>query len=590
MITVLFCWAVTVEADPVQILGDMNGDGRADVLLRHTDGRWFYYPMDGRNSITSQRGMADLTRNLDWQFAGIGDLNGDGKDDALLRHTDGRWFYYPMDGRNAITDQRGMADLTRNLDWQFAGIGDLNGDGKDDALLRHTDGRWFYYPMDGRNSITDQRGTADLTRNLDWQFAGIGDLNGDGKDDALLRHTDGRWFYYPMDGRNSITDQRGTADLTRNLDWQFAGIGDLNGDGKDDVLLRHTDGRWFYYPMDGRNSITDQRGTADLTRNLDWQFAGIGDLNGDGKDDVLLRHTDGRWFYYPMDGRNAITDQRGMADLTRNLDWSIAGADMAAPEPPTPPPGNGGSAGSAVVSLPGVSLEMVSIPGGTFRMGDLSGNGYRDERPVRSVTLRPFKLGKYEVTFAQWDACVADGGCLSGGEDYGLAADDFAGRGHRPVGYISWNDAQTFIEWLNDRTDGNFRLPTEAEWEYAARAGSTTEYSWGDNIGSNRANCIGCGSEWDGGSPVPVGYFPANAWGLHDMHGNVEEWTEDCWHEDYTGAPSDGSAWISGHCFVRMVRGGGTDNTPRALRSAFRNVYFRWERWYSIGFRLAQDN
>ena len=307
---------------PAPVLGDFNGDGKDDVLLRHTDGRWFYYPMDGRNHITDQRGYADLTRNLDWQFAGIGDLNGDGRDDVLMRHTDGRWWYYPMDGRRHITAERGLAGLTRNLDWHVAGMGDLNGDGKDDVLLRNKNGRWYYYPMNGRRFLADERGYADLTRDLDWQFAGIGDLNGDGKDDVLLRHTDGRWDYYPMDGRNPIADQRGLAGLTRNLAWRVAGMGDLNGDGKDDVLLRHTDSRWYYYPMDGRRFLTDARGYAGLTRNLAWQVAGIGDLNGDGRDDVLLRHTDSRWYYYPMDGRNYLADERGYANLTRNPDWS----------------------------------------------------------------------------------------------------------------------------------------------------------------------------------------------------------------------------------------------------------------------------
>ena len=152
--------------------------------------------------------------------------------------------------------------------------------------------------MNGRRHIVSQRGLADLTRNRDWQFAGIGDLNGDGKDDVLLRHEDGRWYYYPMNGRRHIVSQRGYADLTRNRAWQFAGIGDLNGDGKDDVLLRHEDGRWWYYPMNGRRHITTERGQAGLTASLAWQFTGIGDLNGDGNDDVLLRHEDGRWFYY----------------------------------------------------------------------------------------------------------------------------------------------------------------------------------------------------------------------------------------------------------------------------------------------------
>ena len=591
LLTALLCGVATLAAadthgsgvGPAPVLGDLNGDGRDDVLLRHTDGRWFYYPMDGRRHITSQRGLADLTRKLDWQVAGIGDFNEDGKDDVLLRHEDGRWFYYPMNGRRHITSQRGLADLTRKLDWQVAGIGDLNGDGKDDVLLRHEDGRWFYYPMDGRRHITSQRGLADLTRKLDWRVAGIGDFNGDGKDDVLLRHTDGRWFYYPMDGRRHITSQRGLADLTRKLDWQVAGIGDFNDDGKDDVLLRHEDGRWFYYPMDGRRHITSQRGLADLTRKLDWRVAGIGDFNEDGKDDVLLRHEDGRWFYYPMDGRRHITDQRGLADLTRNPDWSIAAAD---PLSTPPPPPEDGSVSSEVVLLPGgVSLEMVSIPGGAFQMGDLS-DGIASEKPVHTVTIKPFKLGKYEVTFAQWDACVADGGCGGYRPD-----DEGWGRGNRPVINVSLDDAQLFIDWLNARTGGNYRLPTEAEWEYAARAGTTTRFSWGDDLGRNRANCRNCGSQWDNEQTAPAGSFPANAWGLHDMHGNVWEGVQDCWYSDYTWAPNDGSAWIEGDCSEHAKRGGAWDNDGRAyLRSANRGWGYRWQRRNDRGFRLVQDH
>ena len=204
--------------------------------------------------------------------------------------------------------------------------------------------------------------------------------------------------------------------------------------------------------------------------------------------------------------------------------------------------------------------DMVDIPGGTFRMGE------GDERQVHSVTVPDFKMGKYEVTFAQWDVCVADGGCgRYTPDDYGR------GRGNRPVIDVSWDDIQLFIDWLNARTGGNFRLPTEAEWEYAARAGSTTLYSWGNSIGSNRANCNDdCGDRWSN-TTSPVGRFSANAWGLHDLHGNVWEWAQDCWNDSYAGAPTDGSAWTSGDCSQRVFRGGSWYDTPRYLRSAFRD-------------------
>ena len=241
--------------------------------------------------------------------------------------------------------------------------------------------------------------------------------------------------------------------------------------------------------------------------------------------------------------------------------------------------------------------EMVSIPGGSFRMGDLSGSGADGELPVHTVTVRPFKLGKYEVTFAQWDACVADGGC-----DDDDVFDKGWGRGDLPVIHVAWDYVQLFIDWLNDKTGGNYRLPTEAEWEYAARAGSTTWYTWGDDIGWNRANCgyDECGDSYE--YTAPVGSFPANAWGLHDMHGNVPEWVQDCWHHTYEGAPNDGSAWTSScqdddggsetfqdENSSRVVRSGSWDNPAWGLRSAFRSGFPRANPLFPFGFRLAQD-
>ena len=230
--------------------------------------------------------------------------------------------------------------------------------------------------------------------------------------------------------------------------------------------------------------------------------------------------------------------------------------------------------------------EMIAIPGGTFRMGDLNGGGDDVEKPVHSVTVPAFRMGKYEVTFAQWDACVADGGC--GGyqpEDEGF------GRADRSVINVSWNDVQGYIDWLNNKTGENFRLPTEAEWEYAARAGSTSIYSWGNDIGQNRANCDeNCNDRWE--NTAPVGSFSANDWGLHDMHGNVEEWVQDCYNESYIRAPTDGSAWTSsGDCNFRVCRGDGWNSFPQNLRSAARfGEHVRIDRASHLGFRLAQDN
>ena len=228
--------------------------------------------------------------------------------------------------------------------------------------------------------------------------------------------------------------------------------------------------------------------------------------------------------------------------------------------------------------------RMAMIPAGSFRMGCLrSGYCPKDETPARDVTIRSFALSKHEVTFDDWGACVRHGGCN------GYRPDD-EGWGHssRPVINVSWEDAQSFVVWLSRVTGDIYRLPTEAEWEYAARAGTETEYSWGDRIGWNQANCDGCDSQWDDEITAPVGSFAPNGFGLHDMHGNVSEPVEDCWNDNYVGAPSDGSAWLGGNCELRVLRGGSWSGTPWGLRSAFRGRLISGVRYDTAGFRVAR--
>jgi len=221
-------------------------------------------------------------------------------------------------------------------------------------------------------------------------------------------------------------------------------------------------------------------------------------------------------------------------------------------------------------------IELVLIPAGSFDMG--SNNGYADEKPVHRVNVPAFALGKYEVTQGQWKAVM------------GNNPSKFTSCGDNcPVESVSWNDVQQFIQRLNQQTGLNFRLPTEAEWEYAARAGSSTKYSWGDNIGRNNANCDGCGSRWDDKSTAPVGSFAPNAFGLYDMHGNVREWVQDVSHANYNGAPTDGSAWMSGgDSSRRVLRGGSWLYSPDELRSANRLGDTPDNRKATFGFRIAR--
>ena len=267
--------------------------------------------------------------------------------------------------------------------------------------------------------------------------------------------------------------------------------------------------------------------------------------------------------------------------------------------------------------------EMVSIPSGTFRMGDLSGEGDDDEKPVHSVTVPAFMMGKHEVTVGQFRRFVeateyrtdaernTDGkeGCrtYSAGEGWswtwgrswrrpGYAIDD-----KQPVVCVSWDDVQAFIAWLWEQTGESYRLPSEAEWEYVARAGSTTKYHFG-NIESQLCRFANHADDstdfdWrnkscsDGVSkrPAAIGSYQPNAFGLHDMHGNVNEWVQDCWNQNYSGAPSDGRTWTSGDCIQRGLRGGSWYNNIRSLRSADRHGYTRSHRYFTLGFRLAQD-
>jgi formylglycine-generating enzyme required for sulfatase activity len=232
--------------------------------------------------------------------------------------------------------------------------------------------------------------------------------------------------------------------------------------------------------------------------------------------------------------------------------------------------------------------EMIVVPAGRFTMGSGGVQSwlFDDERPPHDVTIaRPFAAAKFALTFDEWDACAARGGCRPGVSDSGW------GRGQRPAINVSWDDTQAYVSWLSSITGKSYRLLSEAEYEYAARAGAETEYPWGDDIklnGKPMANCDACGSQWDNKQTAPVASFPANAFGLYDMVGNVWEWTEDCWHESYQGAPVDGSPWTSGDCASRVVRGGGWNYNPFNLRAAYRYGLTTDVGNHNIGFRVTR--
>jgi formylglycine-generating enzyme required for sulfatase activity len=167
-------------------------------------------------------------------------------------------------------------------------------------------------------------------------------------------------------------------------------------------------------------------------------------------------------------------------------------------------------------------------------------------------------------------------------------SDSGFGRGTKPVINVNWDEAQQYVAWFSKITGKPYRLLSEAEWEYAARGGTATAYSWGDEIGKGNANCNGCGSQWDSKMTSPVGSFKPNGFGLYDMAGNVWQWVQDCYHGDYDGAPSDGSAWTTGNCSNRVGRGGSWLDVPQGLRSAAHNWGPTDARNHLLGFRVAR--
>ena len=198
--------------------------------------------------------------------------------------------------------------------------------------------------------------------------------------------------------------------------------------------------------------------------------------------------------------------------------------------------------------------------------------GLKDRRGDRVTFARPFAVGGYEVTFREREACVSGGGC--GGYRPG---DRGRGRGKRPVIDVNWRDAQGYVEWPSGETDKEYRSLGESGWEYVARAGTTGRHHFGSRISSSRANYGN-----DEGGTVPAGSYSADGFGLHDVHGNVRGWVEDCWNESYPEAPGDGSGWESGNCGWRVLQGGSWDFVPAILGSALHY-------WYYSGFRIADD-
>ncbi len=224
---------------------------------------------------------------------------------------------------------------------------------------------------------------------------------------------------------------------------------------------------------------------------------------------------------------------------------------------------------------------LISLPAGGLTMGSNSDDP--TERPAFHVTIgSAFAIGKYEISVGQWNACVAVGSCQK-------LADGVQREVDTPVRDVSWDDAQAYVRWLGRLTGKRYRLPTEAEWEYAARGGTRTRYWWGEQMTTGKGNCRECGPPWSPDAPAKPGSFAPNPFGLYDMNGSVWEWVSDCWHGSYQRAPSDGRSWDEPDCRMRVLRGGSWREGASYMPSSTRFKYDAGVRQSQNGFRVARE-
>ncbi len=363
---------------------------------------------------------------------------------------------------------------------------------------------------------------------------------------------------------------------------------------------------------DVQTSVTGVSGGDGIAFTLAVEGAACGDTPSEHRRRAWFRggmvDADGSWERmepYTMNGDDHVGgwhEMRIVVDASNHVSFHINGAMLwrsAGPLDPALRSGrklklgarSSGSAGKAYIDNVSVVTdgavgdrfrdcaqcpEMAVLPAGTFMV---KVGGRAQSFPL--TIAPPFAVGVHEVTFAEWDACVIDGGCGYWPDSQGW------GRGNRPVIHVNWDDAKSYAQWLSEKTGKRYRLLSESEWEYAARAGADTAYSWGSEVGENRANCQRCGSQWDNRSTAPVGSFAANAWGLHDMHGNVQEWTEDCGNR-YVRVRAGGGPWVSGQCGFRALRGGSWRSSPDDIESESRSWDTTTSRSAYYGFRVAR--
>lgn len=225
--------------------------------------------------------------------------------------------------------------------------------------------------------------------------------------------------------------------------------------------------------------------------------------------------------------------------------------------------------------------EIVMIPAGSFDMGSSGSSGNAEERPRRSVTVKKFAISKYEITFTQYERFAAATGRK-------IPDNLYMEKNTHPVIFVNWDDAFYYAKWLSEQTGQTYSIPSESQWEYAAGAGNRASFWWGYEEEPNRAHCFGCGTGLDPRKPTKVGSFPPNKFGVFDTAGNVSEWVRDCWHDNYSNAPTSDEVWEGGDCITRVVRGGSYSSPPQSIRHAKRDRFKSDALYDNIGIRLVR--
>lgn len=284
----------------------------------------------------------------------------------------------------------------------------------------------------------------------------------------------------------------------------------------------------------------------------------------------------------PEDAEPEAADEAEVTDTTEADPVEPAPVAEETPTEPVPEtrPVSTGKTFADNLSSGGQGPTMVSIPAGSFEMGSTRS---ADERPVHKVSLKGFAISQHEITIAEYERFARATGRK-------VPNTGNLGKDNHPVFNVSWEDAYYYADWLSQQTGKNYRLATEAEWEYAAGTGANTTYWWGFEYQPGSAHCFDCESGFDLTRPTRIGTFKPNPFGLHDMYGNVAEWVQDCWHNNYQGAPTDGREWMGGECNQRVVRGGSFSSPATSLRTSKRDKFRASSTYDNIGIRVVRDN